>query len=59
MEGQLKQATTSELVEELKTRLGVQHLFTEPYKEIEIYVNKERQNLEITQGPVNILIVWD
>lgn len=56
---ELKDYKTCELVEELKTRRAVQHLFTEPYKDIAILVDDEKQDLKINQGPVNILIVWD
>ena len=59
MEKDIKKATTEELVEELKTRIAVQHLFTEPYEEIEIFVGKKKQDLQMNEGPVNILIVWD
>lgn len=59
MEDELKKATTQQLVEELKTRIAVQHIFTEPYEKIELFVGKQKQDLEIEEGPVNILIVWD
>ncbi len=56
---EIKEISTAKLVEELAKREAVQHLFTEPYKEIEILVGGKKQDLQINEGPVNILIVWD
>ncbi len=55
----IKKFTTEALVEELKTREAVQHIFTEPYKKIELFVGNKKQALQMDEGPVNILIVWD
>ncbi len=55
----IKKFTTEDLVEELKTREAVQHIFTEPYKKIELLVDNKKQDLQMNEGPVNILIVWD
>ena len=55
----MEEFKTCELVEELKRRIGVQHLFTEPYEKIEILVGGKKQDLQINEGPVNILIVCD
>jgi hypothetical protein len=59
MEEDIKKFKTCELVEELKRREAVQHLFTKPYEKIEILVGGKKQDLQINEGPVNILIVWD
>ena len=55
----LKNFKTVDLMNELISREAVQHLFTEPYKEIELFVGKKKQDLQINEGPVNILIIWD
>lgn len=55
----MEEFTTEQLVEELARREAVQRIFTEPYKEIEILVGNKKQDLQMNEGPVNILIVWD
>lgn len=45
----LKEFNTSELVEELKERDGVQTIYAEPYQDVEIAVN----------GPACVFIVTD
>ncbi len=55
----MEEFTTEQLVEELKKREAVQHIFTEPYKRIELFIGDKKQDLQINEGPVNILIIWD
>ncbi len=56
---ELKKFTTEDLVEELKTREAVQHIFTEPYKKVDLFIDNKKQDLQINEGPVNIIIVCD
>lgn len=51
--------STKALVDELKTRLAVQTIWVEPYKDFEIIVDNKAVDTEIKQGACHILIVWD
>lgn len=50
---------TVELVEELTKREGVQHIWVNPYNEVELVINHKKQDLHISKGPARILVIYD
>lgn len=55
----MKEIPTKVLVDELKTRLAVQSIWVEPYKDFKIIVDNKETDTEIKQGACHIMIIWD
>lgn len=59
MKEALANVPTCELCDELKKRCGVQEIIGKPYQPLSIEVDKKALQLDISEGPFRLFVVYD
>lgn len=55
----VRNESTKELLKQLKQKEAVQVIPVEPYEKISVQINNKEQELQVNEGPVQIILIWD